>query len=132
MNTAATPKIRLLLVEDDDRILKATIAWLGLLDGIEVSAIAKNGEAAISQSHAVQPDVILMDIRMPILNGIDAAKVILQLHPNIKILFMSSFPNDDHRSLMSQIEGSRLLPKALPIEELQSEIQSVIYPAVKR
>jgi len=131
MKTATLPKIRLLLVEDDDRILKATITWLDLLsESIETSAIARNGEEAITQSQLVNPDVILMDVRMPVINGIDAAKAILQSQPWIKILFMSSFPDEHSDWLMSQIEGSRLLPKALPIEELQREIQSIVHSSL--
>lgn len=131
MNNATLPKIRLLLVEDDERILKATIPWLDLLSElIETSAIARNGEEAIAQSQLVNPDVILMDVRMPIMNGIEAAKAILQSQPRIKILFMSSFPDEDDGWLMSQIKGSRLLPKAMPIEELQREIWSSVHSSL--
>jgi len=79
-------KIKLLIVEDRDVIKDALKMFLNMEKGIEVTGEASDGMEAISLISKNQYDVVLMDINMPNMNGIDTTKKIFKLDPNIKVL----------------------------------------------
>ena len=79
--------VRLLLVDDQEIIRQGIKSLLESQSDFEVIGEAANGKQAISQVEALHPDMILMDVRMPIMDCIAATKVIIQQYPQIKILF---------------------------------------------
>lgn len=86
-----------LIIADDQRILAEGIKML--LSGherIEVVGIAENGQEAIDLCEALQPDVVLMDIQMPILNGVDAIQRIKGQWPEVKCLILTTFSDDEY------------------------------------
>jgi NarL family two-component system response regulator LiaR len=89
------PEIRVLLVDDHTIVRKGLLALLGTRADIQVVGEASNGIDAVTQSRVLRPDVILMDLVMPELDGIDAIQQIMAHHPEIRILVLTSFATDD-------------------------------------
>lgn len=86
--------MKLILADDDPMILRALSTILGVA-GFEVVATAERGEAAISAWHQYQPDLLLLDIRMPGLSGLEVAKQILDEDPEAKILLLTTFKDEE-------------------------------------
>lgn len=85
------------VLADDQKIVREGIKMiLSLYDEIEVIAEAENGKELINLLQDIQPDVILMDIRMPIIGGVEATKIIKQVNKNIKIIILTTFNEDEY------------------------------------
>jgi NarL family two-component system response regulator LiaR len=87
--------IRVLLVDDHRHMHEIVMTILAEVDDIELVAQASNGQEALLLCAQRQPDVILMDIVMPIMNGLEATEKIRRQHSDIKILALSSFQDDE-------------------------------------
>ena len=87
--------IRVLVVDDQTIVRKGTIALLDQVQDIQVVGEAGDGQAAIEQANALRPDVVVMDLVMPRVDGIEAIRQIHAAHPNIHILALTSFATDD-------------------------------------
>lgn len=84
-----------IIVVDDDFLVTASLKTIIESDpNILVEGIGNNGIQAIDLFEELQPDILLIDIRMDQMNGIDAAKIILERHPEAKILFLTTFSDD--------------------------------------
>ena len=88
-------RIRVLVVDDHESFVKGLGALLRPQSGIEMIGKANTGNEAVSLATRLQPDVILMDIKMPDTNGIEAARQILATSPHIGILMFTMFEDDD-------------------------------------
>ncbi|WDL98298.1 response regulator [Alicyclobacillus sp. ALC3] len=82
-------KIRVLLVDDHELFRQGVGAILGKAPGIAVVGEAENGKVAIERASAVRPDVVLMDINMPVCGGLEATRAIKQQNPEVKILILT-------------------------------------------
>ena len=87
--------LRILLVDDHPLVREGLRALLTSLPGMIVVGEAENGEEAVRQALELQPDIILMDLHMPRLNGIEATRRILQTSPHIGILVLTMLEDDD-------------------------------------
>ncbi len=87
--------IRVLIVDDQAIVRKGTMALLSLVDGISVIGEAVNGQEAVTKAVTLQPDVILMDLMMPVLDGVEAIRQISVQVPGTRILALTSFIADD-------------------------------------
>ena len=87
--------IKVLIADDHVFYREGVRALLSTVNEIEVIAEANNGEEAIAQADECEPDVILMDLKMPGLNGIDATRRIHETHPDIGVLVITMFDDDD-------------------------------------
>ena len=87
--------IRVLIVDDHTIVRKGIRALLAEIEGIEVVGEADNGQEAIAQAETLHPDVILMDLAMPKMDGIEATRQIRASQPESRILVMTSFAADD-------------------------------------
>jgi DNA-binding NarL/FixJ family response regulator len=83
--------MRILLVDDDELIRESLTLTLSLEDDIDIVGEADNGKEALQLCAALAPDIVLMDIRMPALDGIGAAQAIKKKHPDIKIMMLTTF-----------------------------------------
>lgn len=88
-------KIRVLVVDDQMIVRKGTIALLDQVPEIQVAGEAEDGQVAIAQAEALRPDVVIMDLVMPHVDGIQAIRQIHTAHPEIHILALTSFATDD-------------------------------------
>jgi len=87
--------IRLLVVDDHPIVLRGTQALLAEIEDIEVVGLADNGKIAVELSRSLNPDVILMDLIMPEMDGIESISQIKAEQPDLKILVLTSFITDD-------------------------------------
>ena len=117
--------IRLLIVDDQELVCQGLRAMLNLESDIEVVGVANNGQVAIQQVEALQPDVVLMDIRMPIMDGREATRIICQRFPDTKVLVVSTFDEDDYIIHAIKAGAKGYFLKDMPAEELAQAIRLV-------
>lgn len=98
---------------------------LSLEPDLEVVGIADNGETATEQVANLQPDVVLMDVRMPVMDGRKATRIITQQFPGIKVLVLSTFDDDEYIKQSMQAGAKGYLLKDMPSEELVQAIRLV-------
>lgn len=117
-------KIRVLLVDDHKIIRQGIRRLLELDEGIEVVGEAETGEAALAEVATVAPDVVLMDIRLSGMDGIEATRQLKQAYSEIKVIVLSSYTED---YVPEAIEAGALgyLLKSVSYEELSQAIRSV-------
>ena len=87
--------IRVLIADDHPLFRDGVRALLNSIPETEVVGEAGSGEEVVAQAAVLQPDVILMDIQMPGLNGVEATRQILQTDPHIGIIILTMFEDDD-------------------------------------
>ena len=87
--------IRVLITDDHVFYREGVRALLSSVHEIEVVGEANNGDEAIAQTSELKPDVILMDLKMPGMNGIDATRCIHETHPKVGVLVITMFDDDD-------------------------------------
>ncbi len=117
--------IRILLVDDQDLFRQGLAALLELEEDLTIVAQASNGNAAIAQAAATQPDVILMDIRMPICDGVTATTAIHQQFPWMRILVLTTFDEDEYIWQSLQAGASGYLLKSTPSGQLATAIRTL-------
>lgn len=88
-------KIKILLVDDHTVVIKGLGFFLGTQPNFEIVGEAHNGEEALEQVAALQPDVVLMDLIMPVMNGVQATTEIKKRYPHVKVLVLTSFSDHD-------------------------------------
>ena len=117
--------IRVLLA-DDDKLLRAGLALvLGTASDLEVVAQAGDGIEAVEQALAHSPDVVLMDVRMPGIDGIEATARLVAARPDIKILILTTFPDDEYVSTALRAGASGFLLKRASPERLLDAVRTV-------
>jgi DNA-binding NarL/FixJ family response regulator len=117
--------IRILLVDDQDLFRQGLAALLELEEDLTIVAQASNGNDAIAQAAASQPDVILMDIRMPICDGVTATQTIHQQFPWMRILVLTTFDEDEYIWQSLQAGASGYLLKSTPSGQLATAIRTL-------
>ena len=117
-------KIRLLIAEDETLVRHALAQLLDAEPDLEVVGQAPNGEAAVIAAQVQQPDVILMDINMPKLDGIAAARQIIQGRPESAVVMLTVLDDDD--SVFEAVKaGARgYVLKDAPLEEVLAAIRA--------
>jgi len=118
-------KITVLLVEDHEIVRKGLMALLALEENICVIAEAQNGMDAVKIAQKVRPMIILMDIAMPILNGIEATKQILKDSPRSKIIILSAYADDNYIEKAMKIGARGFLVKQCSPDLLAQAIRDV-------
>lgn len=118
-------KIRVLIVDDHAILRDGISALLALAADIEVIGEAENGREAIDRARQLAPDVVLMDIAMPAMDGLEATRRIHKEFPHMKVLTLSQY--DDREHLLSLLEAGAegFISKTAASSELASAIRSV-------
>lgn len=88
-------KIKVMIVDDQRLMREGLKTILDLEQDLSVVELAENGGDALEKIVDAQPDVVLMDIRMPIMNGVEATKIIKEKYPGIKVLILTTFDDDE-------------------------------------
>ncbi|GAB7007069.1 response regulator transcription factor [Nocardioides sp. AN3] len=116
------------LVADDQAMVRAGFRMLlGDEQDIEVVAEASNGVEAVAQAARVRPDVVLMDIRMPELDGLEATRRILQADPSARILILTTFDIDEYVYRALRAGASGFVLKDDPPEQLIAAVRTVAH-----
>jgi len=106
--------IRVLIADDHPVFRFGLKALLGAAPDFEVAGEAADGEAAVAQAASLQPDVVVMDLNMPGLNGLEATRCILQTSPHIAVLIVTMFDDDSVFAAMQAGARGYLLKGAEP------------------
>ena len=88
--------ISVLVVDDQEMVRAGFAALVGEPDDIDVVGTAANGVEAVEQARALRPDVVLMDVRMPVMDGLDALRVVLDELPDTRVLMLTTFDLDEY------------------------------------
>lgn len=114
------------LVVDDHRVVRAgLVALLQQQPGLTVVGEAGNGEEAVAQALALEPDVVLMDMQMPVMNGVEATRQIKAAKPEIEVLVLTTYDDDALIWGGLQAGAKGYLLKDAPPEELLGAIRAV-------
>ena len=89
------PPVRVLLADDQRLVRESLSTMLSLLDGIELIANAADGQEALELADLHRPDVVLMDLRMPRLDGIEATRILSQRRPDVRVIALTTFADDE-------------------------------------
>ena len=117
--------LRLLLVEDQTLMRQGLTTLLDLEPGFSVVATAVNGEEGVQQALAQRPDVILMDVQMPGVNGVEATAAICAAWPAARIIILTTFDRDDYVYQAVRAGALGYLLKDTPAEQLVATIRRV-------
>lgn len=131
-------KVKVMLVDDHELLILGLKALLDKKENIEVIGEASSGEEAIKLCKELEPEVVVMDIRMPGISGIEACREIKQYNPKIKVLMLTSYADDEavFASLIAGAEGYVL--KEIGNNDLANAIkkvslgQSLLDPAITK
>lgn len=136
---AGTGRVVRVVVADDQTVIREALATLlDLMPGIDVVATAANGHEAVEQTARTAPDVVLMDLHMPVLDGTEATRLILGSHPDVAVVVLTTLA-DDASILGALGAGARgYLTKETGREDIARAIrtaaagQAVLDPAVQQ
>ncbi len=117
-------KIRVMLVDDHDMVRRGLATFLTVKPDLELVGEARDGQEALELCEAVQPDVILMDLVMPEMDGAEATRVIRERWPGIQILALTSFQEKELIRDALQAGAIGYLLKNITIDELATAIRS--------
>lgn len=117
--------IRILLADDHPMVLKGLSFFLKTQDDIDIVGEVNNGVEALKVIGEMKPDVVLMDLSMPVLDGIEATKIIRRDYPQTKVLILTSFSDQDHVLPAIKAGASGYQLKDIEPEELVKTIRAV-------
>jgi len=117
--------ITILLVDDQALMRMGMSMVLGQADGMRVVGEAASGESAIERVRALKPDVVLMDVRMPGMDGIEATRVIARDHPASSVIILTTFDLDEYALGGLNAGASGFLIKDTPAAELVQAVRTV-------
>jgi DNA-binding NarL/FixJ family response regulator len=113
------------LLAEDHTLVRQGLAALLALDGFETVGEALNGREAVEMAKTLQPDVILMDIAMPVLNGIEATRQIVAANPSARVVILSAHTDGEYLERMSASGAVGFLEKQTSAEILTQAISEV-------
>ncbi|MEO0988606.1 MAG: response regulator transcription factor [Cyanobacteria bacterium J06639_14] len=117
--------IRILLADDQLLFREGLKALLALEEDFDIVGEANHGNEAIALAEALQPDVILMDVGMPICNGVEATREIHRRFPDINILVLTTFDDDEYVLECLEVGALGYLLKSAPAKQVAGAIRNV-------
>jgi two-component system nitrate/nitrite response regulator NarL len=122
-----TQRIRVLLVDDHPLVIDGIQARLENEGTIEVVGRGGNGQEAITLCKALQPDVVLMDISMPIMNGLEATRILSRDAPEIRVLILSMHDNREYMVQLIQAGAKGYILKDVSAAEMVKAVETVYH-----
>ena len=118
--------IKVMIADDQELMRESLQILLSTKEDIEICALAKDGEEVLALVAKEQPDVILMDIRMPQMNGVQCTKQIKEMYPKIAVIVLTTFDDDEYIYDALKYGASSYLLKGVSLEELYQAILTVV------
>ena len=118
--------IRVLIVDDQDIVRQGMDTILRHEPGIEVAGVAANGQEAITLAETLQPDVVLMDLKMPVMNGIQATRTLCEQFPKSRVLVLTTYDGDEWVFDAIRAGASGYLLKDAASEEIVAAIRGAV------
>lgn len=117
--------IKVMIADDQELIRQSLQIVLEMKEGIEVTATAKDGREVIQEVRKDKPDVILMDVRMPEMDGVQCTQIIKEQYPDVKIIILTTFDDDEYVYNALKHGASGYLLKGISMDELEKAIKTV-------
>src|SRR5262252_3381014 len=117
--------VRVLVVDDQQLVRDGIASLLRVQKGIAVIGTATNGQEALEQALALRPNVILMDVRMPLMDGVEATIQILKQMPGCCILMLTTFDDDEYVRDALRAGARGYLLKDIPAQDLAKAVRAV-------
>jgi DNA-binding NarL/FixJ family response regulator len=117
--------IRILLVDDQELVRAGLRGILRPQFGFEVAGECSDGTEVLDAVAAYQPDIVLMDVRMPVLDGVDATRAVRAEHPSVPVLALTTFDDDQALAGMLRAGAAGFVLKGVPAEQLHRAVEAV-------
>ena len=118
------PPIRILIVDDQDQVREGLATFLAAFDDLKLVGSAADGEEAVALCLDIEPDVVLMDLAMPHMNGVDTTRAVRQVCPDVAIIVLTGYGHKEMVRAALHAGAVASLPKNVPAEELASTIRT--------
>lgn len=118
--------MKILIVDDDPLVRQSLQLLLEKESDIEVSGLAADGQEAIDQCEKMRPDVVLMDIRMPNMDGIESTKQLKQQWQKLQIMMLTTFKDEQNIRLAIKAGAEGYLLKSTPVENMAQQIRALM------
>ncbi len=126
MEKPKTLKNKIIIVDDHNLFRNGIKFLLSEIPDIEIVAEASDGKEFLDIIKVITPDIVLMDINMPVMNGVEATKRALELYPDLKILVLSMFSDEEYYNTMIDLGVKGFILKDADNEELKNAVRRVI------
>ncbi len=124
--------IRVLIADDQSLFLESLSTFLrNYAEDIDVVGTAKNGAEALARAEELEPDIVLMDVHMPVMDGVEATRRIMEARPGIKIIILSTYDEDEYVRKALGFGASGYLLKDISPTELIASIRALDSGAVQ-
>ena len=117
---------KILVVDDHDLVRMGIVRMLADIDGYQVVGDAKSGEEAVTKARILKPDVVLMDVKMPGMGGLEATKKLLTVNPVLKIIAVTACDDDLYPTRLMQAGAVGYVTKGAEFAEITDAINKVI------
>lgn len=118
--------IRVMIADDQELIRDSLKVVLDMNPDMEVTAVVENGKQVLERLRRGQPDVILMDVRMPEMDGVQCTKAVKELYPGVSIIILTTFDDDEYVYNALKYGASGYLLKGVSVQELSAAIRKVV------
>ncbi len=117
--------IRTLVVDDAEVMRKSICSYLEALRTIDVVGTAGDGRQALLQTESLRPDLVLMDVEMPGMNGLTATARLKELHPGVKVIIVTVYDGPEFQFVSRECGADGFVSKARLSRELPSELRRI-------
>lgn len=117
--------IRVLVVDDHDLVRTGITRMLADIDGVKVVGQAESGEESLQKVRELKPDVVLMDVRMPGIGGLEATRKLIRSHPDLKVVAVTACEEDPFPTRLLQAGAAGYLTKGAALDEMVQAIRLV-------
>lgn len=122
-------KARVFLVDDNADIRRGVNRLFQVHPNFEVVGEAEHGREAVDKAPSVHPDLIVLDLSMPVMNGLEAAPLLIQLLPNVWIILLTSHEFPEVHRLLRESGIHAVVPKSKAHTHLIAQAESLVFPA---
>lgn len=118
-----TQQIKVLIADDQEIVRRGLRMSLSLEDDLRIVGAAENGREALTLAQTLAPDVLVMDVEMPLLDGISATEILKSTHPDIAVLILSLYDSEEAKARAHQAGAFAFVPKHARLDILIATIR---------